>query len=157
MVGGQLDGVDEGPGVVAEVVGFEVDGGSRIGGMVEVETFAGEAGDEKGLAGGLGRYGILEPNAAARENRPEVVELIRGEEPKVGLRLRWRDFSFGATLVEELILGGIVTTQDDAIVPAAEVADHFQVGAAGCDAGGVCGGEVLGESPKHAMHGHEEI
>lgn len=70
MVGGQLDGVDEGPGVVAEVVSFEVDDGRRIGGMVEVETFAGEAGNEKGLAWGLGRNGIIEPNTAACDDRP---------------------------------------------------------------------------------------
>ena len=52
---------------------------------------------------------------------------------------------------------GVVTAQHDAILPAAEIADHLEVGRAWRDARRLPQGEPLGETPEHAMHGHQQI
>src|SRR5207244_2071952 len=47
--------------------------------------------------------------------------------------------------------------EDEAVLPAREVADNFEIGAAWDDAGGVLRGEGAREFPEHAVHRHEQI
>ncbi len=63
------------------------------------------------------------------------------------------DFS----LIQKLLLRRVVAAEHQAVVPAGEVPDDFQVGRARTDARCVLGGESLGEFPEHPVHGHKII
>ena len=126
--------------------------------MREVDRAAREAGEEKRIGDGAGLDRLVAPHRAASGRRAEPVETGRGDEPQVRLRLaRAGELALGAALVEELGLGGVVAAEDDAIVPAAEIADHFQVGRARRDAAAPLARERLREPPERAVHRHQRV
>ena len=88
----------------------------------------------------------------------EFAGCLRAGEPQIRLRLAHAvDAAFDFAFVEKLRLRRIIAAEDEAIIPAAEVADHLHVGAADTDAVCIGSGEGAREAPESAVHGHEQI
>ena len=155
---GDFDAPEFGPLVVAGAVDFEGEG--RGCGVVvgEVEETFVVAGEEEGVGRRVFFHGIVEPHGAAADDGAEAVELRGFDEPEVGLRLAGGgEGALGFAFVEELALRGVVAAEDEAVAPAGEVADNFEVIGTWRQAGGVGGVEVFREAPERAVHRHEQI
>ena len=156
--GGNFDAPEFGPLVVAAAVDFEGEGHGCGGVVGEVEETFVVAGEEEGVGGRVFFHGVIEPHGAAADDGAEAVELRGFDEPEVGLRLAGGgEGALGFAFVEELALGGVVAAEDDAVAPAGEVADDFEVIGTWRQAGGVGGVEVFREAPECAVHRHEQI
>ena len=88
---------------------------------------------------GVGRFvcfhGIITPNGTASRNGSEMIQHRGVDEPEIGVAdVRCCERAFSFALVQELTLGRVITSQNDAILPAAKVADDFQVSAPRTDA-----------------------
>ena len=82
--------------------------------------------------------GFVYPDAATADGRAELIRRVERGEPEVRLRLAGAgERALGGTLIEELGLGGVVAAEDEAVLPAGEVADDLEVGGARRDAGGM--------------------
>src|SRR5690606_11415807 len=107
---------------------------------------------------GVGLYRFGQPDRALSQWRSEMIELRGLDKPQIRLRAaRSDDAPLGLARVEELVLGRVITTKDHPVLPVTEVADHLQVGAAGRDPGRTRGAETAWESPKRAVHRHQQI
>ena len=78
------------------------------------------------LASGLVDRLFVQP--AATDDGTEMIEPRRVHEPEIRLRLGCGDLALGFPFVEEFALRSVVAAEDEAVLPLAEIADHFQVG-----------------------------
>ena len=114
--------------------------------------------EEVGIAGGLRLDVLPQPDRASPDRRPEIVQSLRGDKPKIRVRLqRRRVFCLERPGVDELRLGRVVAAEHDAVVPPAEIADHLEIIRAGRDPGGVFPGKGRRKPPEGAVHGGQQV
>ena len=124
--------------------------------MSKEDRALGEAREQERIGGDAGLDRFIDPDAAATDGWAELIGRVERREPEIGLRLaRAGERAFRRTLVEEFGFRGVVATEDEAVLPAREVADDFQIGGARREAGGLLRRKARGEFPEEAVHGHQ--
>ena len=148
-----------GPGLpLAVALGIDLQREGRRGRAVvaELDGSLRKTFQEECIRRHAGLDGFVDPDAAAADGRPELVGFVEGSEPEVRLRLAGAgERALGGTLIEEFGFRGVVAAEDEAVLPAREVADDLEVGGARRNASRVFRREAGGEFPKEAMHGHQ--
>ena len=146
------------PGPVAGAVHLQRKGDRLRVGVAESQHAVVVAVEEERLAHLAGGEGVAQPDRAAADGRAEAVEARGIDEPEVGVGLhRGAARRFKGTVVQELFLRRVVAAEDHAVVPAREVADHFEVIGTRGDAGGTLEREGGRKAPEGAVHGGQQI